>query len=180
MMFAGTLYYRSSRPSGSAPADGGHVMAVSSATVVDITRIPAGEPALPRHLVVGVDGTPSSLRAVDLAATVARRNESEVTVAFIRHFPLFTGTVVVDWSAVFASLEAEVTEAARQRLAGVRWRLVVSDGAPALALERIVTEVGGDLLVVGQSQGGPIHRLLDGSVGGHAASHAPVPVLVAR
>jgi nucleotide-binding universal stress UspA family protein len=156
-------------------------VAVSSATVVDTTRSPAAvDPALPRHLVVGVDGTPSSLRALDLAATVARRNESEVTVAFIRRFPLFTGTITVDWSEVFASLEAEVTEAARKRLAGVRWRMVVSDGAPALALERVATEVGGDLLVVGQSQGGLIHRLLDGSVGGHAASHAPVPVLVVR
>lgn len=155
-------------------------MAVSSATVVATTHVPAGERALPRHLVVGVDGTPSSLRALDLAATVARRNESEVTVAFIRHFPFFTGTVAVDWSEVFASLEAEVTRAARQRLAGVRWRLEVGDGAPALALERIATEVGGDLLVVGQSQGGLIHRLLDGSVGSHAASHARVPVLVVR
>lgn len=155
-------------------------MAVSSATVVGITRSPAREPALPRHLVVGVDGTPSSLQALDLAATVARRNESEVTVAFVRHFPLFTGTVAVDWTEVFASLEADVTKAARERLAGVRWQLVVADGAPALVLERIATEVGGDLLVVGQSQGGPIHRLLDGSVGGHAANHARVPVLVVR
>jgi nucleotide-binding universal stress UspA family protein len=155
-------------------------MAASSATVVDITRRPAGEPALPQHLVVGVDGTASSLHALDLAATVARRNESEVTVAFIRHFPVFTGTVAVDWSAVFASVEAEVAEVARERLTGLSWRLVITDGAPALELERIAREVGADLLVVGQSQGGPVHRLLDGSVGGHAASHAHVPVLVVR
>jgi nucleotide-binding universal stress UspA family protein len=57
---------------------------------------------------------------------------------------------------------------------------VVTDGAPALELERIACDVGADLLVVGRSNGGPIHRLLDGSVGGHAATHARVPVLVVR
>jgi nucleotide-binding universal stress UspA family protein len=154
------------------------VMSASPATVVDIKQRLAS--VLPQHLVVGVDGTESSLRALDVAATVARRNESEVTVAFVRHFPVFTGTVAVDWSTVFASVEAEVSEAAHERLAGVHWRLVVAEGAPALELERIASEADADLLVVGRSNGGPIHRLLDGSVGSHAASHAPVPVLVVR
>jgi nucleotide-binding universal stress UspA family protein len=155
-------------------------MTASFAPVVDITPTHEGEPALPRHLVVGVDGTKSSLRALDLVATVARRNESAVTVAFVRHFPLFIGTVAVDWSGVFAAVEAEVTDAARQRLGGLRWELVVAEGSPALELERIARDVDADLLVVGRSNGGPIHRLLDGSVGGHAATHAPVPVLVVR
>ena len=44
-------------------------MAVSSATVVDIKQRLAS--VLPQHLVVGVDGTDSSLRALDVAATVA-------------------------------------------------------------------------------------------------------------
>jgi uncharacterized damage-inducible protein DinB len=41
--------------------------------------------------------------------------------------------------------------------------------APALQLERISREVDVDLPVVDRSQGGPVHRLLDGSVGGHTA-----------
>jgi nucleotide-binding universal stress UspA family protein len=155
-------------------------MTASFAPVVDITRRQVGKPVLPRHLVVGVDGTKNSLRALDVVATVARRNESAVTVAFVRHLPLFTGTVAVDWSGVFAAVEAEVADAARERLAGLRWELVVTDGAPALELERIACDVGADLLVVGRSNGGPIHWLLDGSVGGHAATHARVPVLVVR
>jgi nucleotide-binding universal stress UspA family protein len=155
-------------------------MTASSATVLDLARRPAGGAALPEHLVVGVDGSENSLRALDLAATVARRNGSAVTVAFVRHPPVFAGSVAIDWSAIFAPIEEEIAEAARERLAGLRWRLLVTDGAPALELERIALEVGADLLVVGRSHGGPVHRLLSGSVGGHAATHAPVPVLVVR
>lgn len=155
-------------------------MTASSATVVDITREPAGGPAPPKHLVVGVDGSENSLCALDLAATLARRTGSVVTVAFVRHPPVFAGTEAVDWSAVFAPVEEEIAEAARKRLARLRWRLLVTDGAPALELERIAREVGADLLVVGRSHGGPVHRLFSGSVGGHAATHAPVPVLVVR
>lgn len=141
---------------------------------------PARLSPLPQHLVVGVDGSENSLRALDMAATVARRNESEVTVAFVRHPPAMAGPVAIDWTTVFAPTEAAITEAAGERLAGVRWRLLVSDGSPALELERIAADVHADLLVVGRSHGGPIHRLIEGSVGGHAATHAAVPVLVVR
>ena len=67
-----------------------------------------------------------------------------------------------------------------ERLAGVRWRLLVTDGAPALELERIAGEAGADLLVLARSDRGLVHRLFSASVGGHAATHAPVPVLVIR
>jgi nucleotide-binding universal stress UspA family protein len=155
-------------------------MTASSATVADSTRRPDGWSALPEHLVVGVDGSENSLRALDLAATVARRNGSAVTVAFVRHPPVFAGTVAVDWSAIFAPVEGETAEAASERLAGLRWRLLDTDGAPALELERVARQVGADLLVVGGGRGGPVHRLFSGSVGGHAATHAPAPVLVVR
>jgi nucleotide-binding universal stress UspA family protein len=141
-------------------------MTASSATIVDTIQRQHDLSALPRHLVVGVDGTDSSLRALELVATVARRNESEVTVAFVRHFPTFTGTVAVDWSAVFASVEAEIAQAARKRLAGLRWQMLISDGSPALELERLAREVGADLLVVGQSRRtdpSPARRFGDGS-----------------
>ena len=155
-------------------------MTASSETAADSTRRPPALSVVPEHLVVGVDGSEASLRALDTATVVARRNGSAVTVAFVRQPSLFAGAVAVDWSAVFASVEAEVTEAARERLAGLRWRLVVADGLPAPELERIAQEEGADLLVVGRSQGGHIHRLIEGSVAGHAATHAPVPVLVVR
>jgi nucleotide-binding universal stress UspA family protein len=138
---------------------------------------------LPDHVVVGVDGTESSLRALDMAATVARRNHAEVTVAFVRQIPTLAtvaGAPALDWVAVFSPLEEEIEAAARARLAGVRWNLVVSDGSPAAELERIVDEVGADLLIVGRSEGGRIHRLLEGSVGGRTAADAPVAVLVVR
>ena len=138
------------------------------------------ETALPDHVLVGVDGTDASLRALDMAALVARRNESEVTVLFVRHPPAISVPVPVDWAEAFAPLEAEIRRAASDRLRGVRWRMLVADGAPAMELERAARDVGADLLIVGRSAGGMLHRLLEGSVGGHAATHAPVPVLVVR
>jgi nucleotide-binding universal stress UspA family protein len=145
-------------------------------------RAAAGAP-LPDHIVVGVDGTDSSLRALDAAATVARRNEAEVTVVFVRHIPVLATAgpaPALDWVSVFAPLEKEIEDAARERLQGVRWNLVVVDGSPVVELERIAVEVDADLLVVGRSQGGRIHRLIEGSVAGHTATDAPVAVLVVR
>jgi nucleotide-binding universal stress UspA family protein len=155
-------------------------MTATSGAAVDIPGRPAGGSAFPERLVVGVDGSENSLRALDLAATIACRNGSAVTVAFVRHPPIVAGTVTIDWSAVFAPIEQEIAEAARKRLAGLRWRLLVTDGAPAFELERIAGEAGADLLVLGRSDGSLVHRLFSGSVGGHAATHAPVPVLVIR
>jgi nucleotide-binding universal stress UspA family protein len=143
----------------------------------------AAQSPLPDHIVVGVDGTESSLRALDVTASVARRNEAEVTVVLVRHIPTLAtvGAVpALDWPSVFAPLEKEVEEAARARLVGVRWNLVVTDGSPAAELERVAVQLGADLLVVGRSQGGRIHRLIEGSVAGHAAVDAPVAVLVVR
>jgi nucleotide-binding universal stress UspA family protein len=145
-------------------------------------RALASDP-LPDRIVVGVDGSDSSLRALDVAATVARRNHAQVTVAFVRHIPALAtvgAAPALDWVSVFAPLEHEIEAAARARLAGVHWTLVVRDGSPAAELERIAVQVGGDLLVVGRSEGGRIHRLIEGSVGGQAAADAPVAVLVVR
>ncbi len=146
------------------------------------TRAGAGTP-LADHVVVGVDGSDSSLRALDMAATVARRNRAEVTVAFVRQIPALAtvaGAPALDWVSVFAPLEEQVEAAARARLTGIEWNLVTSDGSPAAELERIVAQVGADLLIVGRSEGGRIHRLLEGSVGGRTAADAPVAVLVVR
>jgi nucleotide-binding universal stress UspA family protein len=137
---------------------------------------------LPQHLAVGVDGTPSSMRALAFAATVARRNESRVTVVFVRHAPPIgmLGGAAAGWPAIFDQVESEVRAAARHTLRGVRWDLVVADGSPAQELERVATEVGADLLIVGSTAGGWFHRLLEGSVGARVASDAPLPVLVVR
>jgi nucleotide-binding universal stress UspA family protein len=137
---------------------------------------------LPNHLVVGVDGTESSMRALALAATVARRNEAAVTVVFVRHTPALgmLGDPRNEWQAIFTELEQDVRAAAKTRLRGLRWDLVIADGSPAQELERVAVEAGADLLVVGRTGGGWLHRLLEGSVGGHIATDAPVPVLVVR
>lgn len=137
---------------------------------------------LPQHLAVGVDGTPNSLRALALAATVARRNESRVTVVFVRHAPPIgmLGGAAAGWASIFDQLESDVRAAARKKLRGVQWDLVITDGSPAPELERVAAEVGADLLIVGRTAGGWFHRLLEGSVGAQVASDAPLPVLVVR
>jgi nucleotide-binding universal stress UspA family protein len=160
------------------PAEGTEMAA--SETVIHVVKPELSRTALPDHVLVGVDGSEASLRALDMAALVARRNESEVTVVFVRHPTAIAAPIAVDWAEMFAPLEAEIREAAAGRLQGVRWRMLVAAGAPSQELERATTEVGADLLIVGRSSGGMVHRLLEGSVGGHAATHAPVPVLVVR
>jgi nucleotide-binding universal stress UspA family protein len=137
----------------------------------------------PARIVVGVDGSDSSIAALALTRGLAQRVDASVTVVYVRHrLPLMAVDVPVDCDRMFAGTEEAVRNAAEQWLVGLDWVLVVTDGLVAQELERIAADVNAGVLVLGRSRGGLIRHLVEGSgsVGIHAVHKAAVPVLIAR
>jgi nucleotide-binding universal stress UspA family protein len=135
-------------------------------------------------IVVGVDGSEGSVRALMSARRLASLAGARVIVAFVRHQPpALAPDVPADWVAESqAAEEQEVRALAARWLAGVPHEVVVADGGIAHELERIAAESGAELLIVGRSRGNLLRHLWEGSgsVAGHAVRAAAVPVLVAR
>ena len=135
-------------------------------------------------LVVGVDGSEESVRALITARRLGRLTGSRVIVVFVRHQPPpLSPDIPADWAvSALESEERDVRALAARWLVGVPTEIVIAEGGVAHELERVVDEAGAAVLILGRSHGGLLHHLLEGSgsVTGHAIKAAAVPVLVAR
>ncbi|WP_330461113.1 universal stress protein [Streptomyces sp. NBC_00820] len=122
----------------------------------------------PKVIVVGVDGSDSSLRAAAYASGLARRQNALLAVVYIQP--------VLAAGAAFGAPVAEVTDeiaedliaqirAAAERLKGiyeVRWEFHTFRGDPYNGLVRAAEELKADAVVVGASEQAG-HRII-GSV----------------
>lgn len=138
------------------------------------------QPETPSHVVVGVDGSPTSARAIDFAFDFAARRACElVAVHAWSDTPLGLGHF--DRSR----MDREATELLSASLADqvrrhpdIPLRQITSAEQPARAV--VDAAKGADLVVVGSRGRGAIRRKLLGSVS-HAVVHcAPCPVGVVR
>lgn len=138
----------------------------------------------PRPLVVGVDGSDQSVRALMTARRFARLTGSRVIVVFVKHRPpALSPEVPAEWSVTaLESEEKDVRELVARWLVGVPTEVVVVEGGIAQELERVAAASGAAALILGRSHGGLLHHMLEGtgSVTGHAVKAAPVPVIVVR
>jgi nucleotide-binding universal stress UspA family protein len=155
-----------------------------------------------KRIVVGVDGSPSSVRALEWAIGQAELTGSVIDAVNAWHYPGNYGLPVAD-SADYAALAAEtldkaiaearsaapvsVAAAGSTEAPGVpsrdigtpaEIRPLVIEGQPAQVL--LDSAEGADLLVVGSRGHGGFSGALLGSVSQHVVHHAPCPVLVMR
>jgi nucleotide-binding universal stress UspA family protein len=143
----------------------------------------ASEPPVAERIVVGIDGSETSRRALRWAVEEARLRQATVDVVHAWHLPYVGGYPYTAGSFDPAPFEG----AARQTLDGV------VDGADATGLpapiERILhlgdpatgildTAKGADLVVLGSRGLGGFSGLLLGSVGHHVAQHGSCPVVL--
>ncbi|MGW2372616.1 MULTISPECIES: universal stress protein [Kitasatospora] len=138
----------------------------------------------PQHrIVVGVDGSPSSIDALRWAVDQARTRGAVIEALTAWQYPVSTGwTVPIQADEDLATLMSKVLDDAIAQVAGpecpvaIRPR-VLEGGAVSCLLD---AARGADLLVVGsRGHGGFVGALL-GSVSGHCVQHAPCPVVVVR
>jgi nucleotide-binding universal stress UspA family protein len=141
---------------------------------------PAGAP--PR-IVVGVDGSEPSKRALRWAANQAKLTGAELEVVTTWEYPPTLG-----WAPPYPSdfdPDADAGKALRETVdavlgsdPGVVVHQRVTEGHPAFVLTEAAK--GATLLVVGSRGHGAFSGMLLGSVSEYCASHASCPVVVVR
>jgi nucleotide-binding universal stress UspA family protein len=134
-------------------------------------------------IVVGIDGSIGSRRALQWAADEAALRGAELVVVHAWHLPpgaympyvpsAVTATGMMEEGAEKLVADAEASIAMPDR---IRIRRVVVEGLAAALLLQQAADA--DLLVVGSRGRGGVTGLLLGSVSQHCAHHAPCPVVI--
>lgn len=135
-------------------------------------------------IVVGVDGSESSIKALRFAIDEARIHSADVRAVNAWHVPPLAygagiGPVPVDLAAYPEVAQGQLEKCLEEvgaASSGVTVTPIVRQGLPA----DIICEeaAGADLLVVGSRGLGGFRGLLLGSVSQHCAHHAQCPVVI--
>jgi nucleotide-binding universal stress UspA family protein len=110
----------------------------------------------PSVIVVGVDGSPSSMRAGAYAAGVARRAHATLVVVYVETQPAMArfapeaGPAMADSLSAIAEELRQETEHGAER-AGITVQFVALRGDPYLELVRVAQEQRADNVIVGAS-----------------------------
>jgi nucleotide-binding universal stress UspA family protein len=139
-----------------------------------------------QKMVVGVDGSDNSFRALDQAVQLAKQFSSELIMVFVVHIPVTSYSYDVLGSlSVFNRLEEDGKDALAKcaeiaSKAEVSSRTVLLSGDPAQGILDTATKEGADLLIVGSRGTGTLERLLIGSVSERVVRFSKCPVLVVK
>ena len=138
------------------------------------------------RIIVGVDGSPASTRALEWCAEQAPLLGAEVVVVFSIEIPVFAASgfggvplpppVEVDHDKVREVVETEWC--APLSKANVSFRTVVMDGPPASAIMALAEREGADLVVTGRRGRGGFAELLLGSTSHHLSHHLDRPLVI--
>ena len=140
---------------------------------------------LPKKILVGLDGSTGSARALAWAIELAKALKAEIVavhvVELLTPSALGLGLAPIelpdDWvDDLRHRFEDQWTAPLKQ--AGVRYRTIFETGAPAPALIAIAKEEEPDLIVTGSRGLGGFGELLLGSVSHQLVLHAQLPVAV--
>jgi nucleotide-binding universal stress UspA family protein len=121
----------------------------------------------PSAILVGVDGSETSLRAAAYAAGLARRQRTKLVAVYVRTQPAallsiadHMGLATKEVLAAQDALEAQLREAMRSHLEhwDVDAHLIVRSGDPLMVLSEVAREVRADAVIVGSSAS-PGHRI---------------------
>ncbi len=134
------------------------------------------------RVIVGVDGSDSSLDALRWAVDYARAVGGAVQAIRTWHYPWAMQTAPAQTDAsVVNQIQGELDAAvARANIdsSGVTLENVVREGHAPLVL--VNESANADLLVVGSRGRGEFAGMLLGSVSQHCANHAHCPVVIVR
>jgi nucleotide-binding universal stress UspA family protein len=134
-------------------------------------------------IVVGVDGSESSLEALRWAANQARLTDASLEVVTTWEYPNSFGWAPAwppDWDpgGDAGKALAQVVDAVFGNDPDIAVRQVVTEGHPAPIL--VHASERADLLVVGSRGHGEFAGMLIGSVSEHCATHASCVVVIVR
>ena len=137
------------------------------------------------HIVVGVDGSESSQRALGWAVDEARFRRCTVEAVHVWQLPVLMGTpfgtVPIDVDAEGAAAQTQldaIVDAVDAKGLDAPIERTFTTGVPARRLLEIAAERDADLVVVGSRGHGGFTGLLLGSVSQQVTHHAHCPVVV--
>jgi nucleotide-binding universal stress UspA family protein len=147
----------------------------------------APSPAGKIYLVVGYDGSPPAVRALDSAARLLRGRDGRIDVTYVAHLTpgeTMSAAAIVEMEEIFDEMERDLRKQAGEQLSGSeeRWRFTRRSGQIADQLAAAAAEVPNAgpedtvVLVVGSSSQA-VHRMV-GSVAVSLARHASVPLII--
>ena len=133
-------------------------------------------------IAVGLDGSATAAKALDMAVEIARRFDAEVVLLSAlsdASVPTDDHDVELDWATQPSARVQHIVSTTQARLAkdGVRCSALSDEGDPGDVLVRLAEECGADIIVVGNKG---MHRRILGSVPNTVAHKAPCSVLVVK
>jgi nucleotide-binding universal stress UspA family protein len=144
-------------------------------------------PATDLRLLVGFDGSPPSIRALDAAVNLLRGRPGRLHVVYVGHLPSMDALspgAIAELEVDFDDIAHELRTMAGDRLRGreERWDFLKRQGSIAQELIAAAKDAGDahpgatPAIVVGSSSH-VAHRVV-GSVAVGLARHSPVPLLI--
>ncbi|MGH3067540.1 MAG: universal stress protein [Streptosporangiaceae bacterium] len=135
----------------------------------------------PDVLLVGVDGSDTSLRAGAYAAGMARRQQARLVCLYVRPFSAAAGMsagVATSMQEAYDSVAADLRQAVEEQGArlGIDIVFVECDGNPFTEIVRLADEIQADAVIVGASTKAG-HRFV-GSLAVHLVRASRWPVTV--
>lgn len=145
-----------------------------------------------KKILVGVDGSDHALRAVDIAASLAKAYDASVFLISVyrHHSPLESSLSMVRTSAKPETPDAALSAHAKESLEVAARRLaedgleaaerIVRRGPPARTIVDVARRRGVDAVVLGSRGLGDLEGFLLGSVSHKVASLAPCTVITVK
>ena len=137
-------------------------------------------------IVVGVDGSVSSIHAVEWCAALAPALDTEVIAVHSIELPVYSASGF--GAAPVPPPSATERDAVREMIEGdwcapltkahVRFRSVVTDGSPAAAIIAVARNEQADLVVTGRRGLGGFKELLLGSTSHELSHHLDRPLVI--
>lgn len=136
-------------------------------------------------ILVPVDGSECSLRALDLAAALGAKLGTSIVVCHVLDIGRAAAMSGGEPQLVAGCLEALksegkeiVDEAVKRVAAGIEVSSRTPEGAPVEEIERLAGELVPSFIAIGSHGRTGLDRLMMGSVAEGVVRHAPVPVMV--
>ena len=137
-------------------------------------------------IVVGIDGSEHSKKALRWALDEARLRGASLRVVYAWTMPVYfgyglTSAAVLDPQSLRAAANENLDKALDDVAGGVKDVSIERKAVEGLAAQVLVDEANdADLLVVGSRGHGGFTGLLLGSVSQQCAHHAPCPIVIVR